>query len=788
MVSALQRKSLTDLTRRRARTLLTVMTLALAVASVGIFGLPPLMDRAMQREVAVNRLADLTLQMRPLALTDADLAALARLPNVAAVEPRSFFRTRVYVGDRRAEALVIGVRDFARQGVNVVTVASGAAPAAGGVLTDVQNERRGLYGGQAGQVARVIAADGSVRGLRISGTGRNLDGGQQASGENTVVLYAAAPAVAALSGERGYDTLAVRLRDPAAVDRTLSALRARLQATRGFAGFTELPGVRAPGDWPGRQQLDDFSTIFSIVTFLALLSALVLISSTMSTLVSEQTAEIATMKAIGARRRQIVGIYTRTALLLGALGTLIGSVLGVLLANVLVSFFGRTFFAIEPGFGVDPGILAAGCVVGLLGPPLAALPAVRRGSRITVREALQDTGPSAGAHGRLEAAVQRAQFLPRTAQIGLSVLGRRRRRSVAAALQIALAVATMLGILGLGAGIANTVHSAWADHGWNFWLGAEGRPFDARAAQIVRSVPGVAAIEPIVGDEVELRGEPAFTWGVGASTMFHHRVAAGRWYTPGEERSAARVVVVERNLARATGIRVGDAAHISTPGGEVTLHVIGIAENQQEEGTVLFVPLTTARSLAGKPDLATSYWVKARSPEHAAIDRVATRVEDALVAHGYGTNNEITYVAERDEAAAYRTISLSIAVLGFLVIAISLIGLVSTITTSVLERTREIAILRCIGARARDVRRVFATEGLALVAAGWIVGVPLGYALDRFLVWLVRESLNAELDFAFPAWHVPLAFAGTLVLALAVMSLPVRRAARLRPGDALRYA
>ena len=536
------------------------------------------------------------------------------------------------------------------------------------------------------------------------------------------------------------------------------------------------------------RSFDDFSTIFSIVTFLALVSALVLISSTMTTLVSEQAREIATMKAIGARRRQIVGIYARTALLLGALGTLIGSVLGVILANLLVGFFGREFFAIEPGLGVDAGILVAGCAVGLLGPPLAALPAVWRGSRVTVREALQDTGASAGAHGRLEAAVQHAGFLGRTAQIGLSSVGRRGRRSVATMLQIALAVATMLGILGLGSGIANTVHASWADHGWNVWVGAEGRPFDARAAQIVRSVPGVAAVESALDGEVELRGEDAFTWGVAADTMFRYRVADGRWYSPGEERAAARVAVIERNLARATGTRLGDAARVTTPAGPVTLRVIGIADNQQEEGAVLFVPLTTARALAGGAPTATDYWVRTISADHAAIDRVATRVEDALLVHGYPTSTEITYIAERDEAAAYRTISTSIAILGLLVIAIGLVGLVNTITMNVLDRTREIGILRCIGARGRDVRRIFAVEGLALVLAGWLAGVPLGYALDRFLVWLVRESLNAEVAFAFPAWHVALALAGTLVLALAVMTLPVRRAARFRPGDALRYA
>jgi putative ABC transport system permease protein len=107
---------------------------------------------------------------------------------------------------------------------------------------------------------------------------------------------------------------------------------------------------------------------------------------------------------------------------------------------------------------------------------------------------------------------------------------------------------------------------------------------------------------------------------------------------------------------------------------------------------------------------------------------------------------------------------------------------------SVLERTREIGILRSIGARARDIRRIFATETLTLAAAGWLIGIPLGYLLDRFLVWLVKQVVNINLTLAFPPWNLALALASTIVLALLITLVPIRHAARLRPGDALRYA
>ena len=129
-----------------------------------------------------------------------------------------------------------------------------------------------------------------------------------------------------------------------------------------------------------------------------------------------------------------------------------------------------------------------------------------------------------------------------------------------------------------------------------------------------------------------------------------------------------------------------------------------------------------------------------------------------------------------------------IALLGFLIVAISMVGLANALTMSVIERTREVGILRTIGARARDVRRIFAAESVTLAVSGWLLGIPVGYLLDRFLVWLVKTVVNVEVSFAFPVANVLYALVGTVVLALVITWWPIRRAVRFRPGEALRYA
>ena len=306
---------------------------------------------------------------------------------------------------------------------------------------------------------------------------------------------------------------------------------------------------------------------------------------------------------------------------------------------------------------------------------------------------------------------------------------------------------------------------------------------------MIRGTPGVAVVEPMFVTEIRLAGRSGYIWAVRRSTMFHYRVVDGRWYTPAEERSASRVTVLERNLANASGTHVGDRVLLETSNGPLALRVIGIASNQQENGTAFFVPHSTMRQFFGAtPAAGDDYWVRMTSAAHPFIDRTTTRIEDALAAAGYDVGTEIEYVEEANNVASNRTVTTTVAMLGFLIVAISMVGLANAITMSVIERTREIGILRTIGARARDVRRIFATESVVIALGGWLVGIPLGYVLERFLVWMVREIVNVQVPVVFPLANIGLALAGTIVLALLITLLPIRRAVRYRPGQALRYA
>jgi putative ABC transport system permease protein len=789
MASAVLKKSVTDLTRRKARTVLTVLTLSIAVASVGIFAIPSLMNKAMQKEVQANKLPDLTLSMKPLQLTPPQVAALGRLPNVTAAEGRSYFQTRVWVGDRRVKAAIIGVPRYARQSVDVVSLDSGRYPTGSSVLSDVQNAKQGRFSGKAGSTIRIVGAGDRVLTVPVSGVGRNMIGDQAAVGMESVVLFSNPGLIAKLGADPGYSSLEFRLADPskAPADRTVAAARSYLRTHTAFTGFSDLPQIRKPGTYPAKDFFEQLASIMNVFTLLAMFAGFVLIANTMTTLIGEQRREIGMMKAIGGTRRQVRRVYLRTALLLGALGSVIGAGLGILVANAVVQFFGN-FFAISPGLAVSVPILIGSVLVGLVAPPLAALPAIRRGARLSVREGLEEVPALQGGQAVVDRLLRRIGFLPRTAQIGVRSVTRRARRSITTVAQIALAVGTLLAVLALIDTVTKTTNQVWNQARWDVELNtAVGTQFDAPAQRLIRRTPGVASSQPYLMNLLKFKGKDGWLYAFPRQPMFETPITEGRMFTPADAASHGRVVVIAGNFARTTGTHVGDRVTLQTAAGPASFRVIGVTSSQWYNGTGFFAPLQTVQQILHR-DTVNGYLIRTTSRDHGAIDRTTTRLEDRLAVAGYGVGTSVKYSDQQANVSQNRQISTVIGVLGLLIVAISMVGLVNAITMSVLERTREIGVLRCIGARGRDIRRIFTAEGLAVSLAGWIVGIPVSYGLARLFSWLLLEIVGIDFGFTFPSLNLLIALLGTALIALLIMRIPLRRAVRLKPGEAIKYA
>jgi putative ABC transport system permease protein len=419
-----------------------------------------------------------------------------------------------------------------------------------------------------------------------------------------------------------------------------------------------------------------------------------------------------------------------------------------------------------------------------------------------VAETLAGAGTAGYGAGRLDRLVARSGLLSGTALPGSVRMGvrnalRQKRRSTAAIAQVAVAAGLAIAFLALGQSASTLIDETVAQFHFNVGVGltSGSPPFTSQALAVAASTPGVTGAQPVETGAVRYRGQVYSAQGLGTHPLFTYRLSAGRWFTSADlTRDLSRAgqegvapVVLGPVVAQAAHAGVGQILTLDTAAGEVRARVIGIDTTYTNNGQVVYFPLPVLERMNGTPGESNSLWLTTASSDHGAIKQTAAAVARRLDAAGYRVSTVEVYVVEASAIASATAVLTIVQVVGLLVVGISLLGLVSALGTGVIERTREVGILRCVGARARDVRRVFGAEAVALAAVGWAFGVPLGWLIYQGLLALVLRDSNETLPVEFPAL-IPLGtLAGVLVLTLLVIRWPLRRATRIQPGLALRY-
>ena len=799
-MSTLNRKAWGDLTRHRPRTLLAVCTLSIAIASLGFLAVPALLNAAMNRQIAGSHLYDVGISTSTLDLSPAQLRALGRLPGVAAVSPAVGYATTATSAAGPQDVELAGTA-LASAPVNTVALFTGRLPGPGEVVADAGNARATGFAVPDGGTIDVRAASGRLVRLRVSGTGMNLAATPGANGSTTPVFYAPTATVQALRGV-GYNYLGFRLADDstAAQTRVVAEVRAYLTAQTGTDPITALPAVRAPGQWPGQSGFGHIMALLYIITILAFASALFLIAATMNTLIAEQAGEIAILKTLGGQRRQIAGITVRTAAMLGAAGAVPGTILGVAIAYLLAGYFAVKLIDVSFGFAISVPVVVASLVLGPALAVAASAPALRRALRRPVAETLAGAGTSGYGSGWLDRLAARSGLLagagvPGSVRMGVRNALRQKRRSAATIAQVALAAGLAIAFLALGQSVTAVISQTIGK--LHFTIGAGvastrgARPFGAQALAVAASTPGVTGAEPVETSSVQYNGQTYAAWGLGAHPLYSYRLNAGHWFTTADTAADARPavppVVLGPALARTTGARVGQILTLSVAAGPTRVRVIGIDTVPTNNGDTVYFPLPVLERLDGGPGTANSIWLTTASTAHAAIDQVTAAAASRLAAAGYPVSTTEIYVTEAQITAADTAILTIVDILGLVVVAIMLMGLASTLSMGVIERTREVGILRCLGARARQIRRVFSAEAVVLAAVGWAFGVLLGWLIYQGLLALIRHYVYLILPVEFPPAIPLITLAGVLVLTLIVIRGPLRRATRIQPGTALRY-
>ena len=563
-------------------------------------------------------------------------------------------------------------------------------------------------------------------------------------------------------------------------------LRNYLTAETTVVAFAQLPNIRPEGEWGGKDMFNTIVSSMSILTLLILLASTFLISNTMNTIISEQRKEIGQMKAIGASKKQVFRSFLTTSFIMGLIGSMVGAIAGILISYWVTNLLGAPF-GMDFGLNIHFPTILMSLVVGIGIVILASLPALIRSSRVVIREALESSGISANfGEGGLDRMLMRAKSLPRSIQMGLRNVARKKGRSYATMLQVALAVGLFMGMISFGNTLAIATEGAWTDRQFDMLV----QDIDKlEALPILADIDGVDSVEPVVITGGQIGDNRVEIWGYAQDSKawdIDGTMVEGRWVSASDHGSNATVLVIGTALAKIESLEVGDRTKVMTATGEFEFEVIGIQDSLMDNGKAVMAPIGTLQDLL-RIDGISAVFVHTSSKDHGDIDRVATAIEDTMAANGFNTRNLIHYVAmqrNKDANAGIVTIFLFVSML---IVFISMIGLMSTLTMNILDRTKEIGMMRCIGAKARDLRRVFSTEAAFLAFVGFVIGIPLGYVIGLIIGLNVSNAMSLEMSIIYSWGFIPWAFLITIIGTIVIIQAPLLRATRFKPGDALRY-
>lgn len=647
-----------------------------------------------------------------------------------------------------------------------------------------------------GDVIQVELADGKIRDLGVAAIVHDVSGPPY-----TFMLQAQAytnpETLEWLGGSRQYDqvylTVAENKSDEIYVNEVAQRLADKIEKSGREVYFTF---VFNPGEHFATDVTEALGVIMSVLGLMAVLLSGFLVVNTINALLAQHVVQIGMMKAIGGNSRQLLVMYVVLVFCFGLISLLIAMPLsiyaGYMVAEGVANFLNFNLL----GFRVPLISAVLQVVIAFVVPVVAALFPVSRGTRVTIREAISNYGLGKGQFGSswIDRLVERVRGFSRPLLLSLRNTFRRKGRLALTLSTLILGGAIFIAVLNL----RTSFHVA-IENTLGYFLSDVNVSFDRayriqNVESLALSVPGVVGVEgwaqttaQALNDDKQTSDEIAIIAPPANSTLIDPTVIEGRWLVPEDENA----LVIGNHLRKVRpDLAVGDELVIKINSKETKWEIVGF---YQIAGNVIppavYANYAYLTHLLNEIDEVYSLRIITASHDGETQSQVAKSLEARFEQAGV----TITSIATGQEINDQNQITIDILVYFLMVMAVLIavvgaLGLTGTMSMNVLERTREIGVMRAIGARDMTIQMIVIVEGMFIGIISWIFGalvsLPISLLLDNvagvaFVTTPLPFILSAD---GFIIWLI-----GIIVLSTAASAIPAYNASRLTVREVLAY-
>jgi putative ABC transport system permease protein len=534
-----------------------------------------------------------------------------------------------------------------------------------------------------------------------------------------------------------------------------------------------------------------------LLGFLSVFLSSFLVFNAMSSLFAQQIKYIGIMKAIGAQKKAIVKMYMVFIFIIGVLALLIAIPSAAWAATELGKFLAVRLNYLPGEMTFEPLAVILQIAIALIVPQITGIIPILKVSQVSVQEAIMKTGIETDDFGKgwIDRRLEKLKGLTRPLLISLRNTFRRKGRLALTLITLSLGGAVFIATFNVRASLETYIDQVakyvLSDVAVDFT-----RPYRIDEIEsVLKSIEGVAKVEPrgsasaqLLNDIGDILENVAMFSVLPDSELTQPIVLKGRWIIPGDDNA---IVLNEAFLTHYPAIDVGDKITLSINRREVEWEVVGFFQFIGSDYYLAYVPIEYLNQVIGNVNKAPNFQVLATQDISANGSKadLALQLDEILRERGYKVRNTSSSEEVRGNATlGLDTLTTFLLIMSGLTALVGIISLTGTMGMNVMERTREIGVMRAIGATDRQIKGLVIVEGVIIGLISWLFGTLLAFPISAIMSNILNTSIfGMPGEFTFTAIGFIVWIVVVILLSVFASIVPANKAAHLTIREVLAY-